>query len=111
MTTEDSGIPAATAEDHPDAELLRLAGEIADAWAAAATDEKAESVSDLTHELAEMPAYTPDGLIAKLDEYQRIQEGSAKSVWDDDLLRTIREGLERMKPSTDADAERIGGAS
>ena len=108
MTTEDSGIPAATAEDHPDSELLRLKCEIESASNAgntAATDEEAEPFLDLAsklrHELAEIPAHTLDGIIAKFDDYQRIHQGGATSVWDEDLLRTIREGLERPKPSAD----------
>ena len=109
MTTEDSGIPAVTAEDHPDAELLRLEREIADAsdaGNAAATDEEAEPFLDLgtklRNRLAEMPAHTPDGIIVKLDEYLSLHKVNASSVWDKDLLRTIREALERLKPSVDA---------
>ena len=109
MTTEDSGIPAATAEDHPDAELLRLKREIenaSNAGNAAATDEEAEPfldlATDLRHRLAEIPAHTLDGVIAKFDDYRCIHEGGATSVWDEDLLRTISEGLERLKPSADA---------
>ena len=112
MTTEDSGTPAATAEDRPDAELLRLAREIVDASASgntAATDEEAEPSLDLatklTHKLAEIPAHTLDGIIAKFDQYQRIHEDGAKSVWDDDLLRTIRDGLERLEPPANTDAK------
>ena len=110
MTTEDSGTPAGTAEDqHPDAELLRLKREIEDASAAgnaAATDEEAEPflnlATKLRHRLAEIPAHTLDGVIAKFDDYQRIHEGGATSVWDEGLLRTIREGLERLEPSAGA---------
>ena len=124
-TTEDSGIPAATAEDrpgpgetaeattptieHPDAELLRLEQELAaatDAGNAAATDEEAEPfldlATDLRHRLAELPAHTLDGIIVKFDDYVRLHEVNASSVWDEDFLRTIREGLERLKPSADA---------
>ena len=109
MTTEDNGNPAGAAEDHPDAELLRLEREIADASAAgnaAATDEEAEPFLDLAtklrHRLAEMPAHTLDGIIVKFDDYVRLHEVNASSVWDEDFLRTIREGLERLKPSADA---------
>ena len=112
MTTEDSGIPAVTAEDHPDAELLRLAREIADAsnaGNAAATDEEAEPFLDLAtklrHQLAEMPAHTPDGIIARFDDYRRIHEGGATSVWDKDLLRTIGEGLERIGATASVDPD------
>ena len=99
----------ASATEHPDAELLRLKREIADASAAgntAATDEEAEPFLDLAtklrHQLAEIPAHTLDGIIVKFDDYVRLHEVNASSVWDEDFLRTIREGLERLKPSVDA---------
>ncbi len=43
-----------------------------------------------------------NGIIAKFDDYRHIHEGGATSVWDEDLLRTIRESLGRMKPNPDA---------
>lgn len=111
MTTEDSGNPAATAGDHPDAKLLRLKREIENASKAgnaAATDKEAEPFLDLAtklrHELAEIPAHTVEGIIAKFDEYQRIHSASSGSVWDEAFLRTIREALDRVNFSTPVDA-------